>query len=79
MFNLTIILKVMLALLIGFSIIVVGNGKTGAIIMAILITGLSIMATIAGNDSAEYKQQTEVIHEYNSNNSCSCNCTNSDL
>ena len=31
------------------------------------------------NKSTEYKQQTEVIHEYNSNNSCSCNCTNSNL
>lgn len=31
------------------------------------------------NESVEYKQQTEVIHEYNSNNSCSCNCTNSNL
>lgn len=79
MFNLTIILKVILAFVIGFSIIVVGNGKTNAIIMAILITGLSIIATIPGNNSAEYTKQTEVIHEYNSNNSCSCNCTNSNL
>lgn len=70
MFNLTIILKVILALVIGFSIIAVGNGRTDAIIMAILITGLSIMVTIAGNNSAEYKQQTEE----HGNNSVLCNC-----
>lgn len=43
---------------------------------------LVVMTYIYTNPSkpTEYKQQqTEVIHEYNSNNSCSCNCTNSNL
>lgn len=45
------------------------------------IIGLIIIACIDTNQykSTEYKQQTEVTHEYNSNNSCSCNCANSNL
>lgn len=74
MFNLTT-LKIILALSIGLSILIVGDFKPKAILLAVILTG-SALLTVAKpdkiqNSAVQYNQQQTENH---GNNSVLCNC-----
>lgn len=68
-------LKIILALVIGLSILIVGNFKPKAILLAVILTG-SALLTVAKpdkiqNSAVQYNQKQTEEH---GNNSVLCNC-----